>query len=62
MCDKCNRTIPYLERYLVDQDAKANISHLCVDCALKMGYAKQEEEQGKKMLTFFAGEPGKAIE
>ena len=58
-CDDCHRTIPYLERYLaVDEKDGVEVEQgemlrYCVDCCLKKGYARYEEEKGGEVLTFF---------
>ena len=61
-CDSCQRTVPHSERYLaVDEENGAEvesgkISHYCVDCCEKKGYAEYREEKGEQVLTFFPSE------
>ena len=52
-CDDCHRGIPYPERYLAIDEADGTALRLCVDCALKKGYAQYKMEKGEKVLTFF---------
>ncbi len=64
-CDDCQRTIPYLERYLVidEKDGveveEGEASRYCVECCLKKGYAHYRMERGEQILTFFPELPGK---
>ncbi len=39
-CDKCNRNIPYPERYLSLEEAKDNHQILCMDCCQGQGLIK----------------------
>ncbi len=59
-CDKCNRLIPYAERYLaieekkgkeVEEDGKT--AQYCLECCLKKGYATYNETKNERILTFF---------
>ena len=52
-CDECHRIIPYLERYLIDEDAEGARLHLCTDCSLNRGYASHKQDKGERVLTFF---------
>ena len=52
-CDDCHRRIHYLERYLTTEEAGSVISRLCLDCALKRGYARHRQEKGEQVVTFF---------
>jgi len=58
-CDSCDRTIPYLERYLTidEKDGveveNGEISRYCINCCLEKGYAEYREEKGEQLLTFF---------
>ena len=51
-CDDCKRIVPYPERYLADDEADGNKLRLCLDCALKRGYAHYKSEKGATVLTF----------
>jgi len=50
-CDDCHRTIPYPERYLIEETEDVTL-HLCVDCCQNRGYVHYESEKGKSELTF----------
>ncbi|MFC1937425.1 hypothetical protein ACFLWY_02550 [Chloroflexota bacterium] len=50
-CDGCHRAIPYLERYLVMEDAEGQMSRVCVECCQKEGYVHHKQEKGKQVLT-----------
>jgi hypothetical protein len=52
-CDGCHRMVRYLERYLVIEEAEGDVLRLCLDCALKRGYAHPETEKGEEVMTFF---------
>ena len=58
-CDDCQRIIPHSERYLVVSEKvkveaeKPHTSRYCVECCLKRGYARNREEKGVHILTFF---------
>ena len=52
-CDECHRIIPYLERYLIAEDAEGVRLHLCIDCSLNRGYASYKQDKGERVLTFF---------
>ena len=51
-CDDCHRIIPYPERYLAIDEAEGTTVRLCIDCALKRGYARYKVEKGEQVLTF----------
>jgi len=51
-CDDCQHIIPYPERYLAIDEANGTTLRLCVDCALKKGYAHEKVEKGERILTF----------
>jgi Zn-finger protein len=59
MCDICQCTIPYPERYLVinEKDGveveKGEAVRYCTECAINKGYAHYKEMKGKMILTFF---------
>lgn len=56
-CDSCHREIRYLECYLAMEDKTEDvIRRFCVDCALSKGYARQKQEKGEQVVTFFSGE------
>ena len=50
-CDECNRIVPYPERFLANEDAEGNKLRLCMECALKSGYAHYKSEKGATVLT-----------
>jgi hypothetical protein len=58
-CSICQRSIPYLERYLsIDEKDGAespdgDAVHYCLNCALEKGYARYKTEKDEKMVTFF---------
>ncbi|MFC1957475.1 hypothetical protein ACFLX0_01485 [Chloroflexota bacterium] len=58
-CKKCQRIIPYSERYLaIDEEngtgtETGESAHYCVECALQEGYAYYTEEKGERTLSFF---------
>ncbi len=52
-CEDCHRTIPYPERYLIEETEDVTL-RLCVDCCLKRGYAHDKSEKDKSELTFFS--------
>ena len=56
-CDECHQIIPQAERYLIIEEKDATL-HLCVDCSLKKGYARYQEDKGERILTFFPEEYG----
>ncbi|HUU08338.1 MAG TPA: hypothetical protein VMW61_02325 [Dehalococcoidales bacterium] len=51
-CDDCQRAIPHQERYLAIDKEDGTTERLCVDCALKRGYARYKMERGELVLTF----------
>lgn len=51
-CEDCHSTIPYPERYLVEETEGVTL-RLCVDCSLKRGYARNKSEKGESEITFF---------
>ncbi len=51
-CDDCQRAIPHPERYLAIDKEDGTTERLCVDCALKRGYARYKMERGELVLTF----------
>jgi len=60
-CDDCQRLIPHPERYLAIEKEDGTTERLCVDCALKRGYARNKMERGELVLTFMeegVGEKG----
>jgi len=52
-CDDCHRVVPYPEHYLAVDEADGSGLRLCVDCALKRGYAHYKSEKGELILTFY---------
>jgi sulfur relay (sulfurtransferase) complex TusBCD TusD component (DsrE family) len=51
-CDDCQSLIPHPERYLAIDREDGTTERLCVDCALKRGYARNKMERGELVLTF----------
>jgi len=51
-CDDCQRLLPHPERYLAIEKKDGTTERLCVDCALKRGYARYKMERGELVLTF----------
>jgi hypothetical protein len=51
-CDDCQSLIPHPERYLAIEKEDSTTERLCVDCALKKGYARNKMERGELVLTF----------
>ena len=58
-CDKCQRTIPHSERYLIiDEEDGVEVENgkkscYCVECCQGKGYTEYREEKGEQVLTFF---------
>ena len=52
-CDGCHRTVRYLERYLVIEDAGGVTLRLCHDCALNQDYVHYRQEKSERVMTFF---------
>ncbi len=44
-CDKCQRPIPYPERYLNLEEAKGKNLSLCMDCCRAKGMVKPESDK-----------------
>ena len=62
-CDDCQSLIPHPERYLAIEKEDGTTERLCVDCALKRGYARNKMERGELVLTFMEeGVGGKGAE
>lgn len=62
-CDDCQSLIPHPERYLAIEREDGTTERLCVDCALKRGYARNKMERGELVLTFMEeGVEGKGEE
>ncbi len=62
-CDDCQSLIPHPERYLAIEKEDGTTERLCVDCALKRGYARNKMERGELVLTFMEeGVEGKGEE
>jgi hypothetical protein len=57
-CDDCQRLLPHPERYLAIDKEDGTTERLCVDCALKKGYARYKMERGELVLTFMEEEVG----
>jgi hypothetical protein len=51
-CGDCQHIIPHPERYLAIEKEDGTTERLCVDCALKGGYARYKMERGELVLTF----------
>ncbi len=51
-CRSCGRLIEHGQQYLVLEDSKGNVKHLCADCSLAKGYAQHKTEKGEQMVTF----------
>jgi hypothetical protein len=50
-CDKCNRTIPYPERYLTLEESKDKRLTLCMECCRENGMVKAEStKEGAEIL------------
>ena len=52
-CNQCNRTIDYLEHYLVTDEVEERQLHLCLDCAGSRGFVHYRQEKGETSVTFF---------
>ncbi|MFC1892950.1 hypothetical protein ACFLYR_02785 [Chloroflexota bacterium] len=52
-CEDCHHAVEYLERYLLIAETEGVNLRLCLDCALKRGYARYKQEKGEKEITFF---------
>ena len=51
-CDECQRFISHPERYLAIDGDGSTMLRICVDCAVKKGYACYTAEKGEQVLTF----------
>jgi len=58
-CTKCNRIVPYAERYLaIDEEngtgtKTGESAHYCVECAVQKGYATYTKGNSEQTLSFF---------
>ncbi len=44
-CDLCHRTIPYPERYLLEEETKGHNQVLCLECCQEKGLVKAESDK-----------------
>ncbi len=52
-CQDCHHTVDHLKRYLLIEETEGVKLRLCLDCALKRGYAHYKQEKGEQVITFF---------